>query len=227
VPARHVEHVDIFQEQIDVMSDSGSSRRHCRHLSGGHDRRGSIPYFAGQTDGTTLTVSQGLVGVHVPVGGGDERVERATVRGRRDRGPDRDPQVQPLVPERDRIGNRTLDPVPQQRRFGVCQIGEDGQELVTADPADQVLGPQAVSQARCDDPQRLVPGVMTELVVDRLEPVEAAVQDRDGVQRSRPEGLPDPFRLFECQTSRATVPAPYVRRAGTSGRRDRTFASLS
>ena len=78
----------------------------------------------------------------------------------------------------ERHGERRLQAERQRRRLrGVAVAGED-QELVGAEPADGVPGPDLLGQPAPDLPQQRVTDLVPERVVDRLEPVEVEHQQR-------------------------------------------------
>ena len=55
-------------------------------------------------------------------------------------------------------------------------IGQDDDELVAAEPADQVFAPRAFKQARADLLQQAIAGFVTVQIVDRLEAVQVDEQ---------------------------------------------------
>ena len=81
----------------------------------------------------------------------------------------------------DRKNERVHDPLRDGDRggLGVVAVLDHHRELVPAEARDQVLGPQAGTQARRDRHEQLVAGRVPEAVVDRLEVVEVDEQHRE------------------------------------------------
>ena len=62
--------------------------------------------------------------------------------------------------------------------LGIAHIGQYDDELIPAEPGDQILGAEGRAQPLRDGPEQLIPDGMAVLVIDRLEVVQIEEQDR-------------------------------------------------
>ena len=79
---------------------------------------------------------------------------------------------------RDRLGERLQDVARHFRGDRrLADVLQQHDELVAAEPRDDVAGPDAAAQARGGGPQHRVAGLVTERVVDDLEAIEIDEQN--------------------------------------------------
>ena len=129
---------------------------------------------------------------------------RAVVRAS-DRGRDEDF----AVVDRDRSTQCVEDALGSLCAFGARCVLADDRELVPAEPCDRVAVSDGRVQSLCHLDEDAVAGLVTECVVDDLEVVEIAEQDRDDLTRAA--GLrervlePVPEQQPVCETGEAVV----------------------
>jgi len=138
--------------------------------------------------------------VHLTVGFPEQFVRIAGLIGPGDADADVEPLAESVGwPTHDRRPDPTCDVVDQVRR-GDSVTEHD--ELVAAHTADDVAGPDLGVDAVRDVDQGAVAGVVAVLIVDVLEAVEVAVQQRKpaGVVRLKPAE-----RLFDAREQQVSV----------------------
>ena len=86
------------------------------------------------------------------------------------------PTLAPMKTSRPATRNGSLidgdDPLADHGRGLDRRVVQQRRELVAAEPGGGVAGPYATAQPPRDQREQLVPGVVAEAVVDRLEPVQ-------------------------------------------------------
>ena len=78
------------------------------------------------------------------------------------------------------------------RRRRPVHLGQQQRELVTAESSHGVVVANGLTESTTDEPKQLVPGRMTQAVVDRLEPIEVEIEQADVVAVALPRGPAPP-----------------------------------
>ena len=83
--------------------------------------------------------------------------------------------------------------------LGTTEARAEHHELVATEPSDDVQRSQGTAEPLRDHPEQRVAGVVAQLVVDRLEPVEIDEQQGHLVRRGRPHEVHCLLELVEQQ----------------------------
>ena len=129
--------------------------------------------------------TRALGGVHRDVGTAEQLVARRPVLWR-DGDSDARPRLERNAGDLEQLGDHGSEPLgndERARRVG-CVLGDDG-ELVTAEARDELSGAERGGEPLRDLDEQLVAAVVTERVVDLLEPVEVDEEDRERDRRRR------------------------------------------
>ena len=133
--------------------------------------------------------------VHRGVGVSEQRLGRATVR---DRDPDAGGDDGLETVEVERVARDAQQPVGE--RVGVLDAVEllaDDDELVAAEPGDEITGAQRLVEAATHLDEEAVSGVVADAVVEDLEPVEVEEEHGD-IRAALPLVATDPAEPFEA-----------------------------
>ena len=140
-----------------------------------------------------VAAARGLRGVERRIGALAQVVARSPVV-RVDRDADTRRRIEALPHDLHRLADRGQHALRDQLRVGgAVDAREHDRELVAPEPgdadvrggpillidADHVLGAHRIGEARRDDPQQLVAGVVAQAVVDQLEAVEIDVDEAE------------------------------------------------
>ena len=144
-------------------------------------------------DGAGLSLELRLVHRDVRVA---QHLVRLAVPRRLHRDPDARRHEQLVAGQLDAPCEGAVDAGRDQRRAGdVVAAGEEEPELVSAEPRDRVSGPDRLGEPPGDRDEEVVAGLVTEAVVDHLEPVEVEEQHGEAlavVARRRVEHVGEP-----------------------------------
>ena len=128
----------------------------------------------------TLGREERLVGPAEQIGGG-------VTAGHTQRDADADRAGEHLAVDGHPLAQHRLQPICQGfRLIGVHRRHRDDDELVAAEAGDQVGPFRPLAEPLREHPDEPVAGRMTQIVVDRLQPVQVEEQCGDGAGLSRP-----------------------------------------